>query len=85
MLDPHSKDLAQTGLKRVLAGYERALLVQTPALANDDLLRCGMEFRQQTGLRLEQRQGSIAPLTCAWSATKSCVQSTMLIDQEGSF
>jgi hypothetical protein len=85
MLDPHSKDLAQTGLKRVLAGYERALLVQTPALASDELLRCGAEFRQHTGLRLEQRQGSIAPLTSAWSATKSCVQSKRVIDEEGSF
>jgi hypothetical protein len=85
MLDPHSKDLAQTGLKRVLVGYERALLVQTPALADDELLRSGAEFRRQTGLRLEQRQGSIAPLTCAWSATKNCVQSKMVIDEEGRF
>jgi hypothetical protein len=85
MLDPRSKDLAQTGLKRVLSGYERALLVRTPAMADDELLRCGAEFGRQTGLSLEQRQGSIVPLTSAWSATKNCVQSKRVIDEEGRF
>lgn len=75
MLDPRSGELSQLGLKRVLAGYERALLVQTPALADDELLRRGDEFSRLTGLRLEVQQGTLDPLASAWDAAKCFVLS----------
>jgi hypothetical protein len=75
MLDTRSGELSQPGLKRVLAGYERALLVQTPALADDELQRRGAEFGRQTGLPLETSRGTMAPLTAAWEAAKAAVLS----------
>jgi len=75
MLDPTTGEVALPGLKRVLAGYERALLVQTPALADDEMLRRGAEFSRQTGLRLEVRQGTMELLTAAWIAATRFLQS----------
>jgi len=74
MLDSHTGEVAQPGLKRVLAGYERVLMVQTPVLADDEMLRRGEEFSRQTGLRLEVRQGTMELLTTAWTNAKHCVQ-----------
>jgi hypothetical protein len=68
MLDTRSGEVSQPGLKRVLAGYERVLLVQTPALADDELQRRGAEFSQRTGLPVETGRGTMAPLTTAWEA-----------------
>ncbi len=79
MLDSHG-EASQPGLKRVLAGYERALLVQTPALADDEMLLRGAEFCRQTGLRLEVRQGTMELLTAAWAAAKSFVQAKTRAD-----
>lgn len=83
MLDSHSGEVAQPLLKRVLAGYDRALLVQTPALADDEMRRRGAEFSRQTGLRLEVRQGTMDLLTVAWAAAKNAVQSKMGADDKG--
>ena len=81
MLDPRSGEMAQPGLKRLLAGYERALLVLTPALTDVEMLRRGEEFSRKTGLRLEVRQGTMALLTRAWSAAKCFVESTAAPDE----
>lgn len=81
MLDPRSGEMAQPGLKRLLSGYERALLVLTPALTDDEMLSRGEEFSRQTGLRLEVRQGTMALLTTAWTAAKSAVDSTVAPDE----
>jgi hypothetical protein len=81
MLDPRSGEMAQPGLKRLLAGYERSLLVLTPALTDDEMLSRGEEFSRKTGLRLEVRQGTMALLTTAWTAAKSAVDSTVAPDE----
>ena len=75
MLCSRSLDAAQPVLKRVLAGYERALLVQTPALPQDEMLRRGAELCRQTGLRLEAREGTMELLVVAWAAAKDALQS----------
>lgn len=83
MLDPLTGEVALPGLQRVLAGYERALLVQTPALADDEMLRRGAEFSRQAGLRLEVRQGTMELLTAAWTAAKRCIQSKPVAIEKG--
>lgn len=77
MLDTRSGEVSQPGLKRVLAGYERALLVQTPALDADEMLRRGEEFSRKTGLRLEVRQGSMDLLAVTWLDAKRFVLAGM--------
>lgn len=67
------KFLEEPQLKRVLAGYERALLVQTPALPRDEMLRRGAELCRETGLRLEVREGTMELLTATWAAAKRSV------------
>jgi hypothetical protein len=74
MLDPRCARVTLPGLKRLLSSYERVLLVQTPALANDELLRRGEEFSKQTGLRLEVSQGTMDLLTAAWEEAKHFLQ-----------
>lgn len=81
MLDPRSGEMAQPGLKRLLSGYERALLVQTSALTDVEMLRRGEEFSRKTGLRLEVRQGTMALLTAAWTAAKNFVESAAAPDE----
>ena len=70
MFDTRHGELAQTGRQRVLAGYQRALLVLTPALAEAPMRRLGHAFCEATGLCLEERRGSLALLAEAWSAAK---------------
>jgi hypothetical protein len=72
MLTPGS-DVLQPGMKRLLDGYQRALLVKTPALAEGEQRQCAAEFCHQTGLRLEECQGGMAPLIAAWNAAKQAV------------
>lgn len=81
MLDPRSGEMAQSGLKRILAGYERALLVPTPALTEDEMLRRGEEFSRQTGLRLDVRQGTMALLATAWGGAKRFIESTRVPEE----
>jgi hypothetical protein len=73
MLDPRSDELTQPGLKRMLRDYERALLVQTPALSIKELSCEGAEFSRLTGLRLETQNGTMAGLTTAWESAKGAV------------
>lgn len=74
MFDARSGEVALPGLKRVLAGYERALLVHTQALDKAEMQRRGIEFSRLTGLRLESRQGTVALLESAWNDAKAYVQ-----------
>ncbi|MET0043395.1 MAG: DUF1638 domain-containing protein, partial [Candidatus Thiodiazotropha sp. 6PLUC3] len=75
MMDSHSGEVSQPGLKRLLADYERGLLLQSPALPNDELQQHGNEFSRMTGLRLETECGTMKPLTMAWDAAKTAVRS----------
>ena len=70
MFDTAHGELAQAGRQRVLAGYRRALLVLTPALPEAPMRRLGHAFCAATGLRLEERRGSLELLADAWSAAK---------------
>ncbi|HEX5392234.1 MAG TPA: DUF1638 domain-containing protein [Rhodocyclaceae bacterium] len=73
MLDGPSGKSGQPTMSRVLSGYERALLVQTPALADEELERRGEEFVRASGLRLERCRGSTDLLTSAWNAAKKAL------------
>jgi hypothetical protein len=70
MFDTGNGELAQAGRQRVLAGYQRALLVLTPALADAPMRRLGRAFCAVTGLRLEERRGSLTLLAEAWARAK---------------
>lgn len=70
MFDTARGELGQTGRQRVLAGYQRALLVLTPALAETPMRRLGQAFCAATGLRLEERRGNLELLADAWAAAK---------------
>jgi hypothetical protein len=83
MLDLRSGEVSQPGLKRLLSGYQRALLVQTPVLDDDELQRCGVEFAHHTGLRLETQMGTLAPLAAAWEAAKAAVRSKSVLNAAG--
>ncbi len=83
MLNPHSGVAAQPGLTRMLAGYERALLVPTPALADTEMLQRGEEFSRQTGLRLEIHPGTMDLLTTAWVTAKHSVLSKTMARMKG--
>lgn len=75
MLDPRHDELTQPGLKRMLRDYERGLLVQSPALPDEELSREGEAFAHLTGLRLETEKGTMAGLTKAWQQAKASVPS----------
>jgi hypothetical protein len=83
MLDMRTGTVSQPGLKRVLSGYERALLVQTPAMDDDELQRRGDEFAQLTGLRLEVQAGTMGPLVVAWSSAKAALRSRSVLNAAG--
>lgn len=78
MLDARTGIASQPGLKRILTGYERALLVQTPAISSDELHSQGVKFTQITGMRLETQDGTMAPLVAAWSSAKAAISSTTI-------
>jgi hypothetical protein len=61
------------GVGRILKGYERALLVKNPALADAAQQLAGEEFCRETGLRLATCQGSTHLLAEAWAETKRAV------------
>ncbi|MES9946040.1 MAG: DUF1638 domain-containing protein [Candidatus Thiodiazotropha sp.] len=83
MLDSDAGEVSQPGLKRLLSAYERALLVQSPVLANDELQRRGDEFGQLTGLRLETQTGTLTPLIEAWNAAKQAARAKSMLDATG--
>lgn len=75
MLDSHSGTSCQPGFERLLSDYERALLVQTPAISSDELHRQGVEFAEKAGLRVETQNGTIAPILVAWESAKTAILS----------
>ncbi len=85
MLDARSGEVAQPGIQRMLASYERALLVKTPALPDNEMQRRGQEFSRQTGLRLEACRGTMDLLEKAWAEAKRCVQEETAVAEKPSF
>jgi hypothetical protein len=84
MLDLPNGTLSQPGLKRLLSGYERGLIVQTPAIADKELQSHGEDFASVTGLRLEAKEGTMDPLIKAWNSAKDAIQSEYVFDAAGS-
>jgi hypothetical protein len=74
MLDMDCGEVSQPELKRLLAEYQRALLVRSPVLSDNELQRRGAQFSHRTGLRLETQSGTLAPLIAAWNAAKAALQ-----------
>jgi hypothetical protein len=70
MLDTETGEVSQPGLKRLLSNYQRALLVRSPVLPDNELQRRGAEFGRLTGLRIESQSGTLALLIAAWNAAK---------------
>lgn len=56
------------------AGYERSLIVPTPALAEADMRENIEEFNCLFGLRTEIRQGTLSLLENAWKSAKRFIQ-----------
>ena len=83
MHDGCSGMASQSGIERLLSGYERALLVQTPAISSDELYNQGIEFSQMTGLRLEPLVGTMAPLVTAWESAKDAIYAKPVFVAEG--
>jgi hypothetical protein len=83
MLDAESGRVSQPGLERLLSGYERALLVKTSAINDDELQRGGVEFSRLTGMRLETQSGTMVPLIEAWKSAKDAALSNPELNAVG--
>jgi Protein of unknown function (DUF1638) len=79
----HWKDIMHKGLgtgkfdlaisKRLMANYERSLLMPTPVLSEQDLASGIEEFNEIYGLRTEVRAGTLDMLQKTWITTKKLV------------
>lgn len=56
--------------KRLLANYERSLLLPTIALSQEEMTSNIREFNEMFGLRMEVQPGSLKMLEMAWSRAK---------------
>ena len=57
-------------LKRLLANYERSLLLPTSVLGENELRNNTKEFSERFGLRTEIRAGTLSLLENAWKELK---------------
>jgi hypothetical protein len=57
-------------IKRMMASYQRSLLLPTVVLGEGQLMENTVEFNQTHGLRVETRPGSLALLERAWQSAK---------------
>jgi hypothetical protein len=63
-------DVELKEIKRVFANYERALLVSTPVLSQEEMKRSGDEFSRFFGLCTQEREGTLDLLSQAWNRAK---------------
>ena len=71
------RDVEKFGLaimKRLLASYERSLLLPTPVASEQELALRIQEFNEIYGLRTEVRLGTLEILDKAWSSAKQSVR-----------
>ena len=68
----HKKDKL---VKRMMANYQRSLLLPTAVLGEDQLTENTLEFNQTHGLRVETRPGSLALLKRALQTAKRAARS----------
>lgn len=71
-----SHSAADVALKRMFAYYERALLIVTPVMREDEMKRRAEAFNQLLGLRVETGQGTLDLLTETWNSAKVAVLKT---------
>jgi hypothetical protein len=60
-------------LRRVFAGYERMLLVVTPAMEEEEMRLRVCDLNRMLGLSLETRTGSVEMLSHAWKVMREAV------------
>ncbi|MCX5862849.1 MAG: DUF1638 domain-containing protein [Deltaproteobacteria bacterium] len=65
-------DLAMS--KRLMANYERSLLLPTPVMSEDEMASHVEEFNELYGLRTEVRSGSLELLEKSWEHAKAFVK-----------
>ena len=61
-------------LKRLMADYERSLLLPTAVASEQELASGVQEFNKIFGLRTEVRRGTLDLLKQAWNSAKQSVQ-----------
>ena len=65
-------------IKRLMASYERSLLLPTPVASERELALGIQEFNKIYGLRTEVRLGTLDILAKAWSSAKQLVEDITL-------
>ena len=75
---PGSDKFGPAIIKRLLANYERSLLMPTPVASEQELASGVEEFNKIYGLRTEVRQGTLDILVKAWQAAKQFVREAPL-------
>ena len=65
-------------MKRLMAGYERSLLLPTAVVTEHELVSGSQEFNKIYGLRTEVRPGTLDILEKAWSSAKQLVRDITL-------
>jgi hypothetical protein len=70
-------------MKRLMASYERSLILPTPVASERELALGIQEFNKIYGLRTEVRLGTLDILEEAWSTAKQLVGDITLSDPFG--
>lgn len=73
MIAQDAGDGEHRAFKRMFDGYVRSLLVVTPVMALEEMLRRAESFNALLGLRVETCQGSLDLLAQAWQEAKAAV------------
>jgi hypothetical protein len=68
-------------VKRLLRDYERVLLLPSPVMEEEELMKSAEEFAERFGLRTETRSGSLEILQRTWSEVKEYFRSVS--DRQG--
>lgn len=71
----HGVSFDESISKRIMAGYERSLLLTTPVLAQEEMAANIAQFNEVFGLRMEVRAGTLAMLAHTWERGKRYVRS----------
>lgn len=75
MFEQEFGNLSLEMAKRMLAHYERSLLILTPLMPEDQMKQNAEEFNKMFGLRAEARAGTLDILDRTWRAAKESLNS----------
>jgi hypothetical protein len=67
-------DLEREAVKKMLAHYERTLLVLTPVVPEDEMKQSADDFGRRFGLRVQERRGTLDMLNQAWQSAKAFLE-----------